>query len=394
MERQELRRVFEGALALVDAAGRAAKLHDKGHSVRAAQKYADAAAAVRALDGGEDCLVVARLQTLQMSSLLDVTTRAPEQDADAAMRSLKADILPAVMAVLERRRAAGTLAAAHNRPVEMIWEICMDINVRAMAQARIDAYGRELLRGGGVSAAPDPAAGRVSADVQSASAQPLGKIAYLWAAAFAVMRLSPLSRLALPLTAEEAHALLAFVLHAVEMVLEPRAENASALAAESMFLSNLRVQAEQHARFARTAVLHLGATAGRHMLVDSAAAVLQLQAAWRRVLDSGVLRARGIEEQIDEEVGVGVQEKRERDAAAAASAAVHGLHACALPECGAREVHAKQFRMCAACRGAVYCSREHQQLHWRAHKAACRAARAAAETEAEAEAEADEAQQQ
>jgi hypothetical protein len=87
---------------------------------------------------------------------------------------------------------------------------------------------------------------------------------------------------------------------------------------------------------------------------------------------------------------VNVRETGERNAAAAASAAAHGLQACALPECGAREVHAKQFRMCAACRGAVYCGREHQQLHWRAHKAACNASVGAAA----AAAKEDEAQQQ
>ena len=51
-------------------------------------------------------------------------------------------------------------------------------------------------------------------------------------------------------------------------------------------------------------------------------------------------------------------------------------------KCGApdgRERGLKPLKMCAACRGARYCSASrHQQAHWPEHKAACKAARAAA----------------
>jgi hypothetical protein len=69
---------------------------------------------------------------------------------------------------------------------------------------------------------------------------------------------------------------------------------------------------------------------------------------------------------------------------AAATAAARGLHICALPTCGAQEVHASQFKRCSACSGVIYCCKEHQVLQdWPAHKAACRAARKAAEQSAE-----------
>ncbi len=66
-------------------------------------------------------------------------------------------------------------------------------------------------------------------------------------------------------------------------------------------------------------------------------------------------------------------------ASAAATAAARGLHFCALPTCGAQEVHASQFKRCSACLGVVYCCKEHQVQDWPAHKAACRTARKAAE---------------
>jgi hypothetical protein len=97
--------------------------------------------------------------------------------------------------------------------------------------------------------------------------------------------------------------------------------------------------------------------------------------AWGRLQSSGVLQRRGL-----------LQGARCTDAvvarvtaAAAATAAARGLHFCALPTCGAQEVHASQFKRCSACSGVVYCCKEHQVQAWPAHKAACRAARKTAE---------------
>jgi hypothetical protein len=62
-------------------------------------------------------------------------------------------------------------------------------------------------------------------------------------------------------------------------------------------------------------------------------------------------------------------------AAAAADSAMRRLLECALAGCGAHEVHVAQFKRCAACKGIVYCCKEHQLADWPAHKAACKAAR-------------------
>ena len=71
-------------------------------------------------------------------------------------------------------------------------------------------------------------------------------------------------------------------------------------------------------------------------------------------------------------------------------AAQGGLRVCALSSCGEREVHAAQFKLCAACKGVVYCCQAHQAEHWPSHKAACKAARkAAADTAAAAAADDD-----
>ena len=57
------------------------------------------------------------------------------------------------------------------------------------------------------------------------------------------------------------------------------------------------------------------------------------------------------------------------------SMAAPGLRRCALASCGAKEAHPSHYKACAACRGVVYCCKEHQQQHWPSHKAACKAAR-------------------
>ena len=103
-------------------------------------------------------------------------------------------------------------------------------------------------------------------------------------------------------------------------------------------------------------------------------ATKQLCAAWRRLLRSGVLRARGINDGIDAKEQV---QKRVL-AAVDAEVAAGRLQHCALAGCAARESHVSQFKRCSACNAVWYCCREHQVEDWPAHKAACKAARKAA----------------
>jgi hypothetical protein len=98
-------------------------------------------------------------------------------------------------------------------------------------------------------------------------------------------------------------------------------------------------------------------------------------AAWRRLQSSGVLQRRGILHG----ASIAEADRARTNDTAAATAVARGLHFCALPSCGAQEVHASQFKRCSACLGVVYCCKEHQVQDWPAHKAACRAARKAAE---------------
>jgi hypothetical protein len=99
---------------------------------------------------------------------------------------------------------------------------------------------------------------------------------------------------------------------------------------------------------------------------------------WQALQASGMLANRGTA------CGISTAKAKlaERTAAEEASAHTRKLQTCALPACGAREVHEAQFKKCAACRLVVYCCKEHQAEHWTTHKKPCKAARKAAEAAA------------
>jgi hypothetical protein len=97
-----------------------------------------------------------------------------------------------------------------------------------------------------------------------------------------------------------------------------------------------------------------------------------LTAAWRKLESSGVLQQRNIAD------GLGVCSRGSRQVLStlAADTAARGLRPCSLASCGAREGHPGQFKACAACKGAVYCCKQHRADHWPSHKAARKAAAA------------------
>ena len=98
----------------------------------------------------------------------------------------------------------------------------------------------------------------------------------------------------------------------------------------------------------------------------------QVTAAWQQLQRSGVLEARGIHN-----AGARFRQatRETLQAAVDSSMSAPGLRSCALASCGTKEAHPQHFKLCAACKAVVYCSREHQVQDWPAHKAACKLAR-------------------
>ena len=100
-----------------------------------------------------------------------------------------------------------------------------------------------------------------------------------------------------------------------------------------------------------------------------------LAAAWARLQATGVLAVAGVDAHAS-----GARLAATRGAASSAAAAAATCRTCALSGCGARELHAAQYKSCGACRTVVYCCKEHQLEDWPSHKAACKAARKTAST--------------
>lgn len=97
------------------------------------------------------------------------------------------------------------------------------------------------------------------------------------------------------------------------------------------------------------------------------AAVLRV---WRSKPVNDVLRARGVAlAVIKRETSMAGFTARQH-----ADESKNGLHPCALPSCGKREHSVREFRLCSGCRAVMYCSVEHQTLHWKEHRKACKEA--------------------
>jgi hypothetical protein len=97
-----------------------------------------------------------------------------------------------------------------------------------------------------------------------------------------------------------------------------------------------------------------------------------MAAALGRLEASGVIEERGLRViLLDTVLG-----RDQREAKVQADVETRGLLACA--HCGAREVHVAQFKRCSACKVPRFCSKDCQLAHWPSHKAACKAARKAA----------------
>jgi hypothetical protein len=261
-------------------------------------------------------------------------------------RSALLELLPAAMASLQRRLAAGTLLAGACRPYEVAWCAAKFVHDQALA--------------GSVPNAPvlKPS---IAAQI-SASAAYVGYSAYISTAVVALQLCAVCtdtssSARALHLPEATAVACSVFLASAFDMI---QLRTGAVTSIEVSLARNAQIVVEERQCFRATSSSDWHA---------------RILAAWRRLQSSGVLQRRGILQAVS---GVVAYQAHATDTAAA-TAAARGLHFCALRSCGAQEVHASQFKRCSACLSVVYCCKEHQVQDWPAHKAACRAARKAAE---------------
>ena len=303
-----------------------------GHSARAAEKFRLAVEEAEKALPVPDCLILCALRYERADSLLRHATASATRpaDADDALREACLRLLPSVMAVPERRKAAGTLLPGSCRPEELTYQLA--------------AKRREMEADGFTQAA--------AAKNAAVLAPHAGVETYLLVAtavAFMLINLDTPNR-AFVLSDEQKRAAYAFLASALDLMARPRGFT-TWLTGEPELVRQLREL--------------VPAVSG----IDEPE-TKKLCAAWRRVLRSGVLRTRGVDGAIAE----GNRQTARLSAAAADDLAAGRLFQCALAGCAARESHASQFKRCGACRTVCYCCREHQVEDWPSHKAACKAA--------------------
>jgi hypothetical protein len=299
-----------------------------GHIARSAEYSARALAAAEAL-GAEDCLIVAQLQLKEAMRLGHAVCIQFPEDSAAAPADAFAPALSlfcAVAATLQRRRAAGTLMPGTCRAAEV-----------AFQQLTTEHHHPE--------AVGQPATGI------------LGFATFVAAALFAVGFVGMVITGVVRTTPEQLRDCVVLMADALELIMEPGGQERWPTVDESSFAVSMRGFVAEQQGF----ILGRGAAGSR--LLD----------AWRRLGESGLRELLCSDEHVQE------CQQREHDATAAnaAAAAAPGLRHCALESCGTREAHPDHFKSCAACRGPVYCGKEHQTEHWPAHKKACKAARKA-----------------
>jgi len=311
------------------------ELERKGHDARAAEKFSRAAEEAEQACPHPDSLVTCALRIEQLNSLLrHASSPAAPADADDALREACLRLLPSVLAVVERRKAAGTLLPGSCSPVEEAYHMAVKRHDLEHCQGCPQA---------------------IAAELAAVLAKYVGLETYFCVAANVAYMLCDLDFLksAFVLSDEQKHAAYLFLASAVDLM-TPQRDYEGWLFGEPELVNHLRDLIPALSE------------------LDNPEA--KLCAAWRRVLRSGVLRARGIDE--------GIEASNQLDAsiraATRADLAAGRLQQCALACCAARESHASQFKRCGACRTVCYCCREHQVEDWSSHKAACKAARTAA----------------
>jgi hypothetical protein len=312
-----------------------AELYSKGHYARSADYYARAVVAAQAL-GAQDCLIVANLQIEQAKALShhSQTRGLPRAEVIAARREL-ACVLPAAVATLQRRKAAGTLLGAYP-PVEQAW-------YAASVRYTMSLCGKAM-----PVAADDPL---TLALVGTFGHEMTITASYI---ALHTIVLTPPAELAA--TREQLQTMATFIASAVDLMLQP---SHAALGGMPMM--------------ADVTFVDLLSELTKHGLLAPGPLLQPVWDAWARFRRSGALEARGFSGgMLAMQTMTATIEKN-----AATTAAACGLRPCALTTCDAREAHASHFKFCGSCRQVCYCCKAHQTEDWPAHKKACKAARKA-----------------
>ena len=322
-------------------ATKAAELMRKGHLLRAAENYGRAGEAAHAL--GADNLVALQMRMLRANMLaeavaaLDDTADEPRVTFLSACRTECIALLSGAVDALERRRAADTLLEGKCTSAEAAWR-AKETQLKAP---------------------------HIPAAVAVSLAAMYGYEQVMHAAENVAIVLSVARAYAAECSGVQFHAFAQFVVHAAELMQQPRRHEDVVMGNEANFVSALRYAA---------------ANAGASGL--DARLVQLIASAWQQLQRSGVLQTRRIEEAIQ----CILHTETAYHAAIQSSLNAPDLRSCALPGCGAKEAHPTHFKSCAACRTVVYCCREHQVAGWPSHKKACKAAHKASEDQAEDEA--------
>lgn len=317
---------------IVELGQKASELVAKGHLLRAAEYHGRAADTARAL--GDDNLVLVSSLLSKVWALGSYWTTffsgvPGQEESSHSFAAVKEGItlLSESVASLERRRVAGTLLEGKCTELEESW-------------FEVPEHCRKGLTG---------------AELRSL-AKLVGYEQYLRAAVQATPYLSiTLHRGAV--SNMQAQQFVRHLVQALELMQLPRRHNDKPLPFEAKLYEGLCL-----------ATAHAGALLGEPRLLQV------LTDAKQRLERSGVLQLRKIGEQ-SRAPPAGSQSIADFEAAVVNSMAAPGLRHCALASCGAKEAHPSHYKACAACRGVVYCCKEHQQQHWPSHKAACKAAR-------------------
>jgi hypothetical protein len=253
-------------------------------------------------------------------------SETPER-ARALLHRALVELLPGVMAVVERRRLAGTLLHGKCAPHEVEWSC-------------------QLLTASGIRATGESAL----------YSQLVGYDAYLRTArlglywAYKSHEPSSVS----PQTAVQTQQIFSYAETALDMMSAPRLANDKCFPYEATLLSE---------------VFHTLKLDNVHLSLEYRNL---LEAALARLKGSGVFEERGMNSAMQ---GL-VRESKLLQAKAQAEIEAPGLRSCT--HCGARELHVDHFKRCAACKGPRFCSKDCQLANWQAHKADCKAARKAA----------------